>query len=84
MTEPTFTPAMFIETPDGDWIAPSQIASVRHWPPYRGELEHRTQLRTIDGGLWELYRGASEQEAVAVRDEMKARIQAAIVAPSPL
>lgn len=81
MSNPTFTPAMFIETPDGDLIKPEQIESVRHWPPYKGEKEHRTQLRTVQGGIWELYRGNSEQEAVAVRDEMKAKILAAISGP---
>jgi len=79
-----FKPAKFIETPDGDLVDPEQIASVRHWPPYKGETEHRIQLRMIEGGIWELYRGDSEQEAVACRDEMKARIKAAMQPPVPL
>jgi hypothetical protein len=81
MSDSTFTPAMFIETRDGDLIKPERIESVRHWPPYKGEKDHRTQLRTVEGGIWELYRGESEQEAVAIRDEMKAKILAAILHP---
>lgn len=77
-----FAPAQFIETPDGDLIAPSHIASVRYWPPYKGESEHRAQLMTVNGGLWELYRGPSEQEAIAARDDMKAKIKAAIEFPA--
>lgn len=81
MTEPTFTPGMFVETRDGDIIRPECIESVRHWPPYRGGKEHRTQIRTVEGGIWELYRGESEQEAVAIRDEMKAKIRAMFTPP---
>jgi hypothetical protein len=80
--QPEFISATFIETPDGDLIAPSQIASVKYWPPYKGESECRAQIMTVNGSVWELYRGQSEQEAKAARDAMIAKIKAALTIPS--
>lgn len=75
----------YVETPAGDLIAVASIASVRHWPPSGLSLttraEHRVQLETDRGAIWELYRGPSEENAIAVRDAMKARIREAIAPP---
>lgn len=81
--EPEYIPPKFIETPDGDLIAPSHVASVRYWPP-SGPVtspHHRAQLETVKGAIWELYRGPSEQAAKAARDAMKAKIEAAFAPP---
>jgi hypothetical protein len=82
--EPEYIPAKFIETPHGDLIAPSHVASVRYWPPsgHVTNPDHRTQLETIKGAIWELYRGPSEQAAKAARDAMKAKIDAALSPPA--
>ena len=88
---PHFIPARFIKTSGGDLIAPDHIASVRYWPgkPERRGFEnrviagedHRAQLETKKGAVWELYRGPSAEEAVAARDAMLAIIEAAISPP---
>lgn len=77
-----FRPAEFIETTQGDLVAASQIGSLRHWPGLNG-CPHRVNLTTKNGGTWELYRGSSEKEALAVRDAMKAKINTAVTPPMP-
>lgn len=71
----------FVETAAGDLIAVESIVSVRHWPPSGLTPEHRVQLETDRGAIWELYRGPSEEKAIAVRDAMKERIRTAIAPP---
>ena len=81
MAEAVFTPAKFIETPDGDFIAPDQISDVRYWPATSYTKDHRAQLCTVKGAVLELYRGPSADEAIAARDKVKAMIRAAIEFP---
>ena len=75
-----YQPPKFIETPTGDLIAPSQIAAIRYWPPSQYS-KPRVTLTSITGAVWELYDGQSEKEAIAIRDDMKARVAAAIEYP---
>lgn len=66
----------FIETDDGDLIAIHHISSIKYWPPRgKDETEHRVTLRTTEGGLWDLYRGQSKEEAIAIRDGMIGKLR---------
>ena len=72
--------ARFIQTPDGDLIAPSHVASVKYWPGKDATeafpaTDHRVILRTTEGGYWDLYRGQSKDEAIAVRDGMIGKLR---------
>jgi len=81
MTKQTeYQPPKFIETPTGDLIAPSQVAAVRYWPPSQ-YTKPRVTLSATSGMIWELYDGLSEKEAIAIRDDMKKRVIAAIEQP---